>query len=141
MQGWYTLKEWRRPRKFRSVSGHYPRNIYQIDIAHFKTFFDKLKIPTTVNIVTPYPYGLVCIDVYSRFAWGVGIEDREGETICTAFGHIFSFMGKPETVDGDNEIISKIVKYPEFQGINWYVTSPHETNKNAIVERFIKTLK
>jgi intergrase/recombinase len=50
-------------------------------------------------------------------------------------------MGKPETVDGDNEIISKIVKYPEFQGINWYVTAPHETNKNAIVERFIKTLK
>jgi hypothetical protein len=57
MQSGYRLKEWRRPRKFRTVSGHYPRNIYQIDIAHFYTFFEKLQIPTTVNIKKPYPYG------------------------------------------------------------------------------------
>jgi hypothetical protein len=55
----YTLKEWRRPRKFRTVSGHYPRNIYQIDIAHFKTFFEKLRIPTEISKSFPNPYGLL----------------------------------------------------------------------------------
>jgi hypothetical protein len=77
MQGGYTLKEWRRPRKFRTVNGHYPRNIYQIDIAHFKTFFEKLRILTTIAKSFPNPYGLICIDVYSRFAWGIGIARRD----------------------------------------------------------------
>jgi hypothetical protein len=31
--------------------------------------------------------------------------------------------------------------YVEFDGIKFYRTSPHELNKNAIVERMIKTLK
>jgi hypothetical protein len=31
--------------------------------------------------------------------------------------------------------------YKEFDGINFYRTSPYELNKNAIVERMIKTLK
>jgi hypothetical protein len=74
MQGWYTLKKWRRSRKFRTVNRHYPRNIYQIDIAHFKTFFEKLRIPTEIAKSFPNPYGLICIDVYSRFAWGEGIK-------------------------------------------------------------------
>jgi hypothetical protein len=50
-------------------------------------------------------------------------------------------MRRPETVFGDNEGISKIVQYPEFQGIWTYVTTTHETNKNAIVETFIRTLR
>jgi intergrase/recombinase len=55
--------------------------------------------------------------------------------------HIFGVMGRPEIISGDNEIISRIVDDPEFQGIGWYVTTTHETNKNVIIERFIRTLK
>jgi intergrase/recombinase len=50
-------------------------------------------------------------------------------------------MGRSEIISGDNEIISKIFGDPEFQGINLYATTTHETNKNAIIERFIRTLK
>jgi hypothetical protein len=119
----YRLKEWRRPRKFRTVNGHYPRNIYQIDIAHFYTFFEKLRIPTKIAKSFPNPYGPVFIDVYSRFAWGIGIARRDKTNFRRALIHIFGVMGRPETVDGDNEIISRFVGDPEFQGINWYVTS------------------
>jgi hypothetical protein len=141
LQGWYTLKEWRRPRKFRTVNGHYPRNIYQIDIAHFKTFFEKLRIPTTIARSFPNPYGLICIDVYSRFAWGEDIAKRDKTNFRWALIHIFGVMGRPEIISGDNEIISRIFGDPEFQGINLYATTTHEINKNAIVERFIRTLK
>jgi hypothetical protein len=54
-------------------------------------------------------------------------------------------MGKPNIISADNEIIDALYKdgklYIEFEGIKLYRTSPHELNKNAIVERMIKTLK
>jgi hypothetical protein len=54
-------------------------------------------------------------------------------------------MGRPNIISADNEIIDALYKdgtlYIEFDGIKFYGTSPHELNKNAIVERMIKTLK
>jgi hypothetical protein len=54
-------------------------------------------------------------------------------------------MGKPNTISADNEIIDSLYLnkqlYVEFDGIQLYRTSPHELNKNAIVERMIRTLK
>jgi hypothetical protein len=54
-------------------------------------------------------------------------------------------MGKPQIISADNEIINALyengVLYQEFEGITLFRTSAHELNKNAIVERMIKTLK
>jgi hypothetical protein len=54
-------------------------------------------------------------------------------------------MGRSNIISADNEIINSLfqdgVLYVEFNGIQLYRTSPHELNKNAIVERMIKTLK
>jgi hypothetical protein len=54
-------------------------------------------------------------------------------------------MGKPKIISADNEIINALyengVLYQEFEGITLFRTSTHELNKNAIVERMIRTLK
>jgi hypothetical protein len=54
-------------------------------------------------------------------------------------------MGKPQIISADNEIIDALyengVLYQEFEGIKLYRTSAHELNKNAVVERMIRTLK
>jgi hypothetical protein len=54
-------------------------------------------------------------------------------------------MGRPNIISADNEIIDALYKdrtlYIEFDGIQLYRTSPHELNKNAIVERMIKKFK
>jgi hypothetical protein len=54
-------------------------------------------------------------------------------------------MGKPDIISADNEIIDSLYDkdqvYIEFDGIKLSRTSPHELNKNAIVERMIRTLK
>jgi precorrin-4 methylase len=54
-------------------------------------------------------------------------------------------MGKPKIISADNEIINALyengVLYQEFEGITLFRTSAHELNKNAIVERMIRTLK
>jgi predicted DNA-binding antitoxin AbrB/MazE fold protein len=54
-------------------------------------------------------------------------------------------MGKPKIISADNEIINALyengVFYKEFEGITLFRTSAHEFNKNAVVERMIRTLK
>jgi hypothetical protein len=54
-------------------------------------------------------------------------------------------MGKPQIISADNEIINAFYErgqmYKEFEGITLFRTNAHELNKNAIVERMIRTLK
>jgi hypothetical protein len=56
---------------------------------------------------------------------------------------IFLHMGIPKILQGDKKIIDSFEKElsPYFPGITLFTTKPHETNKNAIVERVIRTLK
>jgi transposase InsO family protein len=89
-------------------------------------------------------YALICIDVFSRYVWGVAIDNQKGPSIFRAFLEIFRYMGKPKILQGDNKIFVKHVKenfekfYPD---IALWITKPNETNKNAIVERTIRTIK
>jgi hypothetical protein len=52
-------------------------------------------------------------------------------------------MGKPKILQGDQKIINSFQKElsPYFPGITLIASKTHETNKNAIVERAIRTLK
>jgi hypothetical protein len=90
-------------------------------------------------------YATVCVDVYSRYVKARSIPNREKEEIAKSIYYLITIMGKPNIISADNEIIDALYKdgilYIEIDGIKLYRTSPHELNKNAIVESMIKTLK
>jgi transposase InsO family protein len=90
-------------------------------------------------------YALVCVDVYSRYVKARSMDRKFGETIATTLDSILSIMGKPQIISADNEIINPLKTYKSYlrniDGVRLYDTSPHELNKNAIVERMIRTLK
>jgi hypothetical protein len=90
-------------------------------------------------------YAIVCVDVYSRYVKAQSMDRKFGETIARTVDSILSKMGKPQIISADNEIINPLKSYKSqlnnLDGVQLYDTSPHELNKNAIVERMIRTLK
>jgi hypothetical protein len=73
------------------------------------------------------------------------MDRKFGETIALTLDSILSKMGKPQIISADNEIINPLKTYKGYlnnlDGVQLYNTTPHELNKNAIVERMIRTLK
>jgi hypothetical protein len=139
------LKQWRRPRQFRSIIALNPKGIYQVDIMYLKQLWDYI-FSQEIRQQPLNDYAVVCVDVYSRYVSAVSIPTRQHVYIREALKSIISDMGKPDWLSGDNEIMDSIyvrpgVWDPFFIGIKVYRTSPDEINKNAIVERMIRTLK
>jgi transposase len=75
--------------------------------------------------------------------WAVAMDNETYDSIATAILKIFAHMEKPKIFQDDQKIIEAFEKFlsPYNFGITLVMTKPHETNKNAIVERVIKTLK
>jgi hypothetical protein len=92
----------------------------------------------------PKDYALVCIDIFSRYVWAVAMDNQKSASIAKAISEIFKHMGKPKIFQGDHKIIDAFKNelspyyFPEIILIE---SKPNETNKNAIVERVIRTLK
>jgi transposase InsO family protein len=138
------LREWRYPKTYRTIFAKKPRDIFQADIIVLKPLwnhiFPKFYIQTKYR---PKDFALVCIDVFSRYVWAVAIDNEKTETTAAAIIQVFNHIGTPLIFQGDKKIIDAFKKYLKFGYPNVYsfVTKPHETNKNAIVERVIRTLK
>jgi hypothetical protein len=144
------LKEWRYPRKYRSIIAYNPLGIFQSDIIELYPLWDKIfgvdsQLRQEIN---PDNYGLICVDVYSRFAWGLSLPRKKKQDIRNGLKQIFSEIGKPDILSGDAEVVNSVYEnvkehklYPEFRDLTTHKTTPEETNKNAIVERMMRTLK
>jgi transposase InsO family protein len=91
----------------------------------------------------PKDYALVCIDVFSRYVWAAAMDKEDSPSTAAAILKIFYHMGKPKILQGDQKIINSFKKElsPYFPGITLIASKTHETNKNAVVERAIRTLK
>jgi hypothetical protein len=139
------LKQWRRPRQYRSVIAYNPRGIYQVDIMYLTQLWDYIYSKEARPYYDLNNYAVVCVDVYSRFAMAVSIPTRQQKNIRTTLIQIVKELGKPDWISADNEIIDSLfvnhVLDPFFVNIKLYRTSPDEINKNAIVERMIRTIK
>lgn len=87
----------------------------------------------------PKDYALVCIDVFSRYVWAVAMDKEVTKTTANAIVQVFHHMGTPIYFQGDKKIIDAFEKYlePLYPNVRPFVTKPHETNKNAIVERVV----
>ena len=89
-----------------------------------------------------YRYLLVCVDVFSKYAWVVPLKNKTGPSLVEAFKIILSSGLKPEKVMTDqgseyfNGHFQALMKEEDIELYNTY----NET-KASIVERLIRTLK
>jgi hypothetical protein len=146
------LKHWRRPRVYRSIIAHKPRGIYQMDIMYLSPLWNRIFNTTFKQQYQIVDYALVSVDVYSRYVKAVGLKSFDKNQILEGVIHIARLMGGyPDIISGDNQIINAL--YQNIGGgirtldprlppsLRTYATSPKEVNKNAIVERMIRTIK
>ena len=89
-----------------------------------------------------YRYLLVCIDVFSKYAWIVPIKSKTGPDIVEAFKVILASGRKPQKIMTDqgteffNKSFQTLLKHEGIQLFNTF----NET-KASIVERVIRTFK
>ena len=129
----YTLhKPTRRPKLFRRIYTKGIGYLYQIDLVDMKSY-------SSLN--NGFNWLITCIDTFSKKAWVFPIKNKEGITITTALKYLLT-QNRPIKIEFDQgtEFYNK-----NFLGllrklkIKWYST--YSDRKNAIVERFNRTLK
>jgi len=123
-------RQMKKPMVYNTVnSPAYGKN-YQIDLIDYSRYE-----------MHHYRYILVVIDVYSRYADARALVTRGNPHVLGKLKEIFKNMGIPENINADNEFNrSTFNNYFNENNIKTYFSQPHEVNKNAIVERFNRTL-
>lgn len=124
------LKEYRRPKVFNTIVSPEPKNNYQLDVLVYNRYeWNK------------YKYILNVIDVYSRYVMSIPLTNVREETLLASIKKIFDKMGYPKNLNLDNQFNTKeLDKFFKDDKITTYFSQPDEINKNAIVERFNRTL-
>jgi hypothetical protein len=71
------------------------------------------------------------------------MDKQDYPSIAAAILKILVHMGKPKILQGDQKIVDAFRNQlsPYISGVTLIMSKSHETNKNAIVERAIRTLK
>lgn len=137
------LREWRYPRTYRTIYAKEPGGIFQADVMVLYPLWNRIFDEEERKKYRPKDYALVCIDVFSRYVWAVAIDNEDFPSIAVAIQLIFVHMGKPKILQEDQKIIDAFRNElsPYITGITLIMSKAHESNKNAIVERAIRTLK
>ena len=89
-----------------------------------------------------YRYLLVCIDVFSKYAWVIPLKNKTGPSLVDALKKILSSRRKPEKIftDQGTEFLTRHVQaFMNEENIHLYNT--YNETKASIVERLIRTLK
>lgn len=89
-----------------------------------------------------YRYILTCIDVHSRYAAARAMTNRNAPTIKQHLESIFDEMGYPQNINCDQEFSQAAVlrNWLMSKDITLWVSETDQPYKNAIVERFNRTL-
>lgn len=125
------LTKIKKKKSFNSITANYPGDCYQIDII----IYNKYEIHQ-------YKYILVIIDVYSRFAMVKPLTNRTNTNINKNIISIFNTNGWPYRIQSDNEFATKtFIDLMSKENVKMNFSNPYEINKNAIVERFNRTLR
>ena len=89
-----------------------------------------------------YRYLLVCIDVFSKYAWVIPLKNKTGPSLVEAFKIILAGERKPEKIITDqgteffNRHFKALLKDEDIELYNTY----NET-KASVLDRLIRTLK
>lgn len=124
----------KKPKNYETIVSPSVRNNYQIDVMYLPDFKRNKN----------FRYLVTCIDVYSRFAFVKPIHFKNGDLVFHAFKVMMEEYGKPKNINVDkgSEFVYKpFVKYCEDNDITLWYSNPEQDNKNAIIERFHRTLR
>ena len=115
-----------------SYTAPFARYEYQIDIMHMSPLAKDKNVPQ---------YALVVIDIFSKLADVLPMEERDGEHVLKALRTSFKKMGYPMSVysDDDGAFATKnqVQDFFNSEGINHIITKTHAN----VAERFIRTMK
>ena len=134
-QDTYTLhKTIRRkfPRRKVIVGG--PNQQFQADLIDLQQFKKKNK---------GFSYLLTLIDVFSKFAYVLPLQNKNGNTLLDAFQNLFASGFKTlslQTDRGKEFINKKVQRFLKDQRVHFFTTQ-NDDIKASIVERFNRTLK
>ena len=119
--------------KRKKVYSSFKDNIWGVDLAD-------------ISLISKFnkdiKYLLCVIDLFSRFAWVIGLKIKKGDSIAEGFKKILSFGRKQNKiwVDHGSEFYNNIFKsFLKENVIGMYST--HNEGKSVVGERFLKTLK
>ena len=89
-----------------------------------------------------YKFLLTCIDVFSKFAWVVSLENKTGESLAHGFQTILDTGRSPEKLQTDKgtEFLNRnFQSFLKEKSIHFFTTNSEL--KASVVERFNRTLK
>jgi Integrase core domain len=121
---------------------HYQRNKVYVSSIDEQWQADLVDVQSLAKYNDGYKYILTCIDIFSKFAWGIPLLSKTSGNIKAAFSQIFSSGRRPYKLqtDAGTEFINKDVqKFLRTHDIDFFVTNSE--NKASVVERFNRTLK
>ena len=127
-------KQNKKAKAFNTIKADHIKQSYQMDVL----IFNRHKYYSYSNI-------LVVIDVYSRFVSCRALKnmrfDDSEDSLQSAILDIFDEMGTPEAINCDNQFKTDWFKaYCDEHFIQIFFSEPNRPYKNAIVERFNRTL-
>lgn len=125
----------RRPKVYNSIVGEGPGKNLQMDFMIYRD-----------HSYNRFKYVLCVIDVTSRFAWAFATTNRKAPTYTRLFEEEVVDKGLggvwPKHLNCDNEFIgAAFASTLKAHGVTVHFSDVGESNKNSIVERFIRTLR
>ena len=124
------------------VRKRFPRNPYTVTNIDDVWEMDLADLSSLSIYNDKYKYLLNVIDIFSRYAWSVPLQDKTGTSITTALKSLFKNR-KPITIQSDKGtefVNSSVQQYLKRQGVSFHTTHNPDI-KGAIIERFNRTLK
>lgn len=151
IQDWLNNLDFKQRNKKYQMSGYYipvkPRQEYQLDVMYFIEPNSDLKQYKRFDGVAPktfarnkgLKYGLVCVDIFTKYADVEPMRRKTAKETTEAVLRIFQRMGKPETVytDGGSEFRGEFLQKMIELNIKPIMTMTHA----SFAEVFIKTFK
>lgn len=117
-------------KEFNSIISHQPNNNWQLDLLIYNRYEWK-----------GYQYILVIIDVHSRYVWAFPLTNRRNETIMNLIDEVGKNNGYPKNINLDQEFdTTEFEAWCKKHNVKAWFSETNEINKNAIVERFNRTI-
>ena len=120
--------------EFDTVESPKIKNNYQMDIMYLPS----------ATFHNSYKYLLTCIDVYSRYVFVKALHSREGDKVFKAFKEMMDENGIPKNLNvdlGSEFIYRPFVGYCKEHDIKLWYSAVDQVNKNAIIERWHRTIR
>ena len=125
-------------RGYNSYTAPFARFEYQIDIMVMAPLSKDPEVSIKVTKAEPR-YALVVIDIFSKYADVIPMEENNSKSVLSALKQAFKKMGYPMSIYSDNDgaFQSVVKEFFDAEGIEHIITQTHAN----VAERFIRTMQ